>query len=317
MLPAFVTVVDTYTAGDPVQEGVRWTNLTRAEIAAGLAKEGFRVSVTVVDRLLDQFGMGQRKPQKVKTMQHARHRNAQFEYVAKLKQEYLKTGSPILSMDTKKREIVGDYVRPGRVLSDAPLRGWDHDFPTHSKGVVIPHGLFDVARNEGYLHLGESHDTSEFAAAALIDWWRNYGRQRYPHASDLLLLCDAGGSNRAKGLLFKEQLQRVADRTGLMIRVAHYPPGCSKYNPIDHRLFPHVNRKLQGLFLKSIEMFRDLARQATTSTGLRVFARILRGVFEKSTRHVAQGIDQLGIVFDLHLPAWNYVVLPRCMWEVI
>jgi hypothetical protein len=314
---AFVTVVDTYTAGDPVQDGVLWTNLTRAELAAGLATEGFEVSVTVVDRLLDHFNMGQRKPQRVKTMRHPAQRNAQFEWIAALKKRYLEAGLPVLSMDTKRRESLGDYVRPGRVFSDAPLRGWDHDFPTHRHGVVIPHGLFDLARNEGYLHLGESHDTSEFAADALLDWWRNYGCHRYAEARDLLLLCDAGGSNRAKGLLFKEELQRVVERTDLMIRVAHYPPGCSKYNPIEHRLFPHVNRKLQGLFLKSIEMFRDLARQATTSAGLRVFARLLRGTFENGKRHVAKCIDQLRIVSDPILPDWNYIVLPRYLWEVI
>jgi hypothetical protein len=234
-----------------------------------------------------------------------------------LKKSYLERGLPVLSMDTKRREILGDYVRPGRVLCDAPLRGWDHDFPTHRQGVVIPHGLFDLARNEGYLHLGDSHDTSEFATDALLDWWRSYGCRRYPDVADLLLLCDAGGSNRVKGLLFKEQLQRVVDRTDLMIRVAHYPPGCSKYNPIEHRLFPHVNRKLQGLFLKSIEMFRDLARQATTRTGLRVFARLLRGTFETGKRCVTRCVDQLRIIYDPILPDWNYVVLPRYLWDVI
>jgi hypothetical protein len=169
---AFTTVVDMYTAGDPVQDGVRWTNRTRGEMAAGLAGEGFEVSVTVVDRLLDEFGMGQRKPRKVKTMRHDSRRNAQFEWIGELNKEYLEAGLPVLSMDTKRREILGDYVRPGRVFCDAPLRGWDHDFPTHRQGVVIPQGLFDLARNEGYLHLGDSHDTSEFAADALLDWWR-------------------------------------------------------------------------------------------------------------------------------------------------
>ena len=144
MCQSFVTVLDTYTAGNPVQEGVRWTNLTRAEIASAMAEEGFRISVTVVDRLLEEFGMGQRKPQRVKAMRHHPNRNAQFEHIAELKREYLEAGLPVLSMDTKKRENLGEYVRPGRVLSDAPLRGWDHDFPTHREGVIIPHALFDL-----------------------------------------------------------------------------------------------------------------------------------------------------------------------------
>lgn len=317
MLDAFITVVDAYTAGDPMQEGVLWTNLTRSEIAAGLADEGCEVSVTVVDQLLEEFGMGQRKPQKIKTMRHDLDRNAQFENIAALKQEYREAGLPVLSMDTKKREMLGDYVRPGRVLSSAPLRGWDHDFATHSHGVVIPHGLFDLALNEGYLHLGDSHDTSEFAADAIIDWWWNYGRYRHPQAAEVLLLCDGGGSNGSNRLTFKEQLQRVVDCTGLIIRVAHYPPGCSKYNPIEHRLFPHVTRKLQGLFLTSIELFRDLARRATTSTGLRVFARTLRGLYEKGKKATVKCVEELRILFAPELPHWNYFVLPQPLWELI
>jgi hypothetical protein len=314
---AFASVIETYTAGDPVQDGVLWTNLTRSEIADGLAEEGFEVSVTVVDTLLDEFDMGQRKPQKVKTMRHDPDRNAQFENIAALKEEYLQAGLPVLSMDTKKREILGDYVRPGRVLSTAPLRAWDHDFATHSPGVVIPHGLFDLARNEGYLHLGESHDTSEFAADALIDWWQNYGQRRHPSAAEVLLLCDCGGSNGANRLTFKEQLQRVVDRTDLIIHVAHYPPGCSKFNPIEHRLFPHVTRKLQGLLLKSREMFRDLARRTTTSTGLRVFARTLRGLYEQGQPATVKSVEQLRILFAPQLPQWNYFVLPAPIWELI
>lgn len=310
-------MIDTYTAGDPVQEGVVWTNLTRQEIAARLADEGCGVSVTVVDRLLEEFGLGQRKPQKTKTMRQDPDRNAQFETIAALRKEYLEAGLPVLSMDTKQREILGDYVRPGRVLSSAPLRGWDHDFRTHSPGVVIPHGLFDLALNEGYLHLGESHDTSQFAADALLDWWRHYGRKRYPRAAELLLLCDGGGSNSARRLAFKEQLQRAVDRTDLVLRGAHYPPGCSKYNPIEHRLFPHVTRKLQGLFLKSIERFRDLARQATTRTGLRVFARILRGIYEKGQKAPVHRVEELRVLFAGDLPRWNYYVLPQALWEVI
>jgi hypothetical protein len=314
---AFRTVIDTHTAGNPMQDGVLWTNLSRSEIAIGLAEEGFEVSVTVVDQLLEMFHLGQRKPQKVKTMQESADRDAQFRHIAKLKQEFLEAGYPILSMDTKKKEILGDYVRGGRVLSSAPLRGWDHDWPTQSRGVVIPHGLYDLALNEGYLHLGDSHDTSEFAADALIDWWRRYGFRRYSEETPLLLLCDGGGSNGSRRLVFKEQLERVVEATGLLIRVAHYPPGCSKYNPIEHRLFPHVTRKLQGLFLPSLEFFRDLSKRATTVTGLRVFARSLCGPYETGKRAAVDCAQRLRILYDSVLPRWNYLVIPRSLWEVI
>jgi hypothetical protein len=315
VIEAFHTVVDTYTAGNP--QGARWTNLTRSEMAAGLATKGFHTSVTVVDRLLEQSHMRPLKPQKVKTMRRDPQRDAQFRHIDRLKRAYLKVGLPVLSMDTKKRELLGDYVRAGRLFANAPPRGWDHDFPTRSPGVAIPHGLYDLARNEGYLHLGASHDTSQFAADALIDWWRCHGHARYPQAAEALLLCDAGGSNRAAGRQFKEQLQRVADSTDLALHVAHYPPGCSKYNPIDHRLFPHVARKLQGLFLTSLEMIRDLARHTTTSTGLRVFARVVHRTYEKHHTIRAKYIEQLHILRERVLPQWNYFVLPKPLWEVI
>ncbi len=300
-----------------MQEGVLWTNLTRSEIAAGLAEEDFPVSVTVVDRLLKECHMGQRHPQKIKTMVDDPDRDEQFRHIAELKEEYLAAGLPVLSMDTKKREILGDYVRPGRVLSDARLRGWDHDFPTRSEGVVIPHGLFDVALNEGYLHLGDSHDTSQFATDALIDYWQHYGAHRYPHAAEMLLLCDGGGSNGARRLVFKQELERVADRIDMIIRVAHYPPGCSKYNPIEHRLFPHVTRKLQGLFLHSLEMYRDLARQATTTTGLRVFARTFRSLYETGRRATVKSVHQLHLLLDPVLSRWNYIIQPKPLRELI
>ena len=317
LIDAFVTVIDTHTAGDPMQEGVLWTNLTRGEIAAGLADEGFEVSVTVVDHLLEEFGMGQRKPQKIKTMRHDPDRDAQFKHIAALKKEYLEAGLPVLSMDTKKREILGDYVRPGRVLSNAPLRGWDHDFATHSQGVVIPHGMYDLALNEGYLHLGDSRETSEFAADASSIVGKTMVATDIRRQPTCCSCVTAAAATARNDWSFKEQLQRVADRTDLIIRVAHYPPGCSKYNPIEHRLFPHVTRQLKGLFLKSIDMFRDLARRATTTTGLRVFARTLRGLYEKGKPATIECVEELRVLFAPVLPKWNYLVLPQPIWEVI
>lgn len=312
-----MTVIDTYTAGNPMHEEVRWTNLRRPEIAARLSDEGFSVSVTVVDRLLEEFDMDYREPQKIKTMTQHPDRNTQFEHIDELKQIYIASGEPILSMDTKRREMLGNYARPGRVLSSGRLPAWDHDFPTHSPGVVIPHGIFDLQLNEGYMHLGTSHDTSEFAADALLDWWWSYGRQRYPKAEDLLLLCDSGGSNSYRRLVFKEELQRVADLSGLRIRVAHYPAGCSKYNPIEHRLFPHITRECQGIFLTCVDQVRDLMRKATTSTGLRTFVRTLRGTYEMGTKAIITAATDLHIAFDKVLPDWNYVLIPEDDWEVI
>jgi hypothetical protein len=314
---AFETVIDNYTAGDPMQDGVRWTNLTRSEIAAGMSAEGCLVSVTIVDRLLDHFGFRRRKPRKVQTMGTAADRDAQFRKIGKLKKDYLRRGQPVLSIDTKKREILGQYVRPGRLLSTAPLAGWDHDFPTHSPGVAIPHGVFDLARNEGHVHLGTSHDTSEFAVDSLWWWWLDRGRHLYAEASDLLLLCDSGGSHGCRRLLFKEELASLAKLTGLRIRVAHYPTYCSKYNPIDHRLFPHLTRVCQGMFLTTIELFRRLMEKATTKSGLRVFASVIDKAYELGRTASRRFVERMPVRFDRLLPTWNYVVLPSRLREVI
>jgi len=310
-------VIDTYTAGDPVHEGVLWTNLRRPEIAARLSDEGFPVSVTVVDRLLEEFEMAPHEPQKIKTMTRHPDRNAQFEHIDQLIHEHLEAGEPVLSMDTKRREILGQYARPGRVLSSGRLPVWDHDFPTHSPGVVIPHGLFDLQRNEGFLHLGVSHDTSQFAADAVLDWCRTYGRERYPRAETLLLLCDSGGSNSCRRLAFKQELQRVADLSGLWIRVAHYPAGCSKYNPIEHRFFPHVTRECQGMILNSVEQVRDLMRKAATATGLKTFARVIRRSYETGKKALVKTTADLCLAFDDLLPEWNYLICPKAVWELI
>jgi hypothetical protein len=310
MVQAFHTVIDTQTAGDPMQDGVHWTNLTRSEIAAGMVKEGFPVSVTIVDRLLGESGFRRRKPHKVKTMAEAANRDAQFQKIARLRAEYKRSAQPVLSMDSKSREILGDYKRPGHVLSTAPLRAWDHDFPFRRLGVVIPHGLFDLARNEGFMHLGTNHDTSVFAADSLWDWWKKYGRHRYPSATKLLLLCDGGGSNGHRRMLFKQELEDVAEATGLTIRVAHYPPYCSKYNPIDHRLFPHLTRECQGVFLKGPEMVRDLMRKATTSRGLHVFATVVDRFYPLGVQVTNEFLQNMHVRFDRFLPEWNYVLLP-------
>lgn len=296
---------------------MRWTNLSRPEIAARLEDEGYPVSVTIVDQLLEQFDMDYRTAQKIKTMTQHPDRKAQFEYIDELKQWYLESGEPVLSMDTKRREMLGEYARSGQVLATGRLRAWDHDFPTHSPGIVIPHGIFDLRLNEGYMHLGISHDTSTFAADCLLDYWRTYGRERYPQAEDLLLLCDAGGSNSCRRLLFKKELQRVVELTGLRIRVAHYPTGCSKYNPIEHRLFPHITRACQGMFLTGLEQVRDLMRKATTSNGLRTFVRTIRRTYETGRRALFSAADDLCIAFDQILPNWNYIVFPSTDWELI
>ena len=306
----FLRVLRDYTAGDPMREGVRWTNLTRAEIAQRLKEAGTPVSVTVVKQLLRKYRYVQRKAQKSQAMGQHADRNQQFENIARIKQQYLESDNPILSIDTKKKELLGTFYRDGHLYTQEVLTTFDHDFPSAASGVVIPHGLYDVKRNDGHVNLGTSHDTSEFACDSIERWWASRGRTLYSRATSILLLCDGGGSNSASQYLFKEDLQRLVDRLGIAIRVAHYPPYTSKYNPIEHRLFPHLTRACQGVIFKSIELVKGLMEKAKTSTGLQVTVDILDKVYQTGRKYAEGFKEDMKILFDEILPKWNYRVVP-------
>lgn len=186
---------------------------------------------------------------------------------------------------------------------------FDHDWPSLATGVAIPHGLYDLKRNHGFVTLGTSHDTSEFACDSLRWWWQTYGRHDYPDATSLLLLCDGGGSNRSNTFLFKLDLARFAQETGLTVRVAHYPPYTSKYNPIEHRLFPHLTRACQGVICTSLELVQELMAKASTRTGLRVTVNILKKVYQTGRQVAADVKEQIRLVRDEALANWNYIIL--------
>lgn len=199
------------------------------------------------------------------------------------------------------------------------IRVNDHDFPSYAEGKVIPHGLYDINKNKGYITLGTSHDTSEFACECIRQWWLTHGSIEYSKANRILLLCDCGGSNNARYYLFKEDLQRLSDDLGIEIRIAHYPPYTSKYNPIEHRLFPHITRVCQGVVFKSVELVNQLMGKAKTMTGLKVFSSILDKTFETGRKVAAGFKENMKIRFDNFLPQWNYRAIPENpkVWEVI
>jgi hypothetical protein len=289
---------------------LRWTNLTPQEIADRLRQRGLRVSVRVVRQLLLQHHYVRRQARKAQTMGQHQDRDAQFQNIARLKQEYLDSPNPILSIDTKKKELLGNFYRDGYLYTQQVVTTFDHDFPSAADGKLIPHGIYDVKRNAAYLNVGLSHDTSEFACDSLYQWWCAVGRDLYPDATSILILCDGGGSNSATQYLFKEDLQKLADRLGIEIRVAHYPPYCSKYNPIEHRVFPHVTRACQGLIFTTLAVPVAAMAQAQTRTGLRVLVNVIDKVYQTG-RKVAEGFkESMRIVFDTVLPKWNYTAVP-------
>lgn len=206
--------------------------------------------------------------------------------------------------------MIGNFFRPGKLYTQDRLRVHDHDFPSLAEGVAIPHGLYDVYRNTGYITIGTSHDTSEFACACIGRWWQEHGQYDYPQATAILLLCDSGGSNNARYYIFKQDLQQLADELGLQIRIAHYPPYTSKYNQIEHRLFPHLTRACQAVVFKSVELVRSLMASAKTKTGLKVFASILDKVFATKRKVTDSFKETMRIRFDDYLPQWNYTAIP-------
>lgn len=244
-------------------------------------------------------------------MKQVAHRNEQFEQIAEVKQVYQAAGNPIVSMDTKKKEYLGNFYRDGSLYTRAEQRTYDHDFNSAAEGVIIPHAIYDLERNTGFINIGTSRDTSQFACDSLRNWWYQQGQHDYPHASSLLVLCDGGGSNNARHHIFKQDLQALADEIGIEIRIAHYPPYCSKYNPIEHRLFPHLTRACQGVIFKSLEIVRQFMARTKTQQGLTVTVDVLDHVYQTGRKATQEFKDNMTIVFDDCLPQWNYTAVPQ------
>lgn len=201
--------------------------------------------------------------------------------------------------------------RDGKIYTTETIEVFDHDFPSLAEGVGIPHTVYDLARNEAYVSIGTSRDTSEFSCDSLRNWWYNYGIRFYPLATSILMLMDGGGSNSSRHYIFKQDLQALAEEIGIEIRVAHYPPYTSKWNPIEHRVFPHITRSLQGIILTSHQLMEELIEKTTTTSGLKVFACIFNRTYETG-RKVVEGFKELmRIVPDEHLGQWNYVAPPK------
>lgn len=206
--------------------------------------------------------------------------------------------------------MIGNFFRNGKLYTQERVHVSDHDFRSSADGIAIPHGLYDMYRNIGYITIGTSRDTSEFACACIRQWWSTYGCLDYPDATEILLLCDCGGSNNARYYIFKQDLQELADELGIAIRIAHYPPYTSKYNPIEHRLFPHVTRACQGVVFSNIEIVKTFISKTKTKMGLLVFTSVLDKVFETGRKVADNFKENMRIQFDDYLPQWNYTAIP-------
>jgi hypothetical protein len=304
----FLKVLFEYTAGNPMKEAVKWTNLTKKEIIKGMAKHGISVSKNVVRKLLKKNKFVKRKAQKTTATTQHKDRDNQFKKIVKVRQEYESSNNPIISIDTKKVEKIGNLYRDGKVECVEPIKVYDHDFPSLASGKIIPYTIFDIKNNEAFVYIGTTCDTSEFACDAIKIWWNTLGINRYPDASSVLCLADGGGSNSCHSDLFKSDLHFLAKEISLDVRMAHYPPGASKWNPIEHLVFPHIARALSGVILKSINLAQELINKTSTTTGLKVFSRISKKIYEKGRSIVDDFNMEARIIYDDTLGDWNYMV---------
>ena len=273
-----------------------------------MREQGADISRRVVRQLLKKYKYVKRKSQKQRAGGSCKNRNEQFENIAQKVEAFKSQNDPVISMDTKKKELIGSYSRGNDALyGTKPEVTNDHDFKTKDGLIGIPHGIYDEQHKHGQIMIGTSRDTSEFACASIRNWWYKIGCLLYPFALRLLILCDGGGSNNSRHYIFKEDLQKLAIEIGLDITIAHYPPYCSKWNPIEHRFFPHVSAALRrGATINNIEQMAEKISRTKTKTGITVSVFIDKKEYKKGRKYSEGFKESNQIVFDKYLPKWNY-----------
>ena len=303
-------LVDADSRGDPEQP-LRWTAKSVRKLADALRALGHRVSHETVARLLRGLGYSLQANAKVREGRQHPDRDAQFQHINDTVKTAIDQGQPVISVDTKKKELVGDFKNGGRELrpkgSPVPVRV--HDFKDKELGKAIPYGIYDLAEDTGWVNVGIDHDTAQFAVASIRSWWEHLGRERYPDASSLTITADCGGSNGNRTRLWKTELQRLADQTGLEINVCHFPPGTSKWNKVEHRLFSFISKNWRGRSLASYEVIINSIAATTTSTGLDVYARLHDSDYPKIEVSDAE-LAAVNTTRDTFHPEWNYTICP-------
>ena len=299
------------TRGDP-ESPLRWTSKSAAKLARALAKRGYAVSDRTVLRLLKRMGYSLQANRKTKEGVDHPDRDAQFQHINDTVQRALKHGQPAISVDTKKRELVGDFKAVGRELEPKgkPVEVRTHDFKDKELGHAIPYGIYDLLNDEGWVNIGIDRDTAQFAAASIHGWWESLGKQRFPDAKELTITADAGGSNSYRIKLWKVELQKLADATGLSITVCHFPPGTSKWNKIEHRLFSVISTNWRGKPLISHEVIINLITATTTSTRLKVYAQLDERPYPKEIEVSNDELAAVNITRNPFHGDWNYKIDP-------
>ena len=309
--PALEELVESATRGDPMSP-LRWTCKSVRVLAAELTRQGHPVSHQTVSEVLQDLGYSLQANRKTREGAWHPDRNAQFEHIARRAKTFQRRGQPVISVDTKKKELVGDFKNAGREWhpQGQPPAVRVHDFQDVELGKAIPYGIYDLSTNAGWVSVGTDHDTPEFAVESIYCWWRRMGRQTYPQARELLITADGGGSNGSRTRLWKVALQRMADATGLKISVCHFPPGTSKWNKIEHRLFCHITRNWRGRPLESLEVVVNLIAGTTTTKGLRVRAALDTDEYPTGIKVDDTTMAALRLTKDQFHGEWNYAIAP-------
>lgn len=293
---------------------LRWTHKSTRTLAEELARQGHPVAPNTVGRLLEALGYSLQVNAKSKEGRSPVERDAQFRYINEQVEKFQAKGNPVLSVDAKKKERVGEFKNPGRTYRPRgkPVAVNVYDFPELGQGVAVPYGAYDVSRNRGFVNVGMNHDTAEFAVESLRWWWRRYGRRHYPKATAWLLCADGGGSNGARSRGWKWHLYQLSRELGIPVTVCHYPPGASKWNKIEHRMFSFISMNWQGIPLESYATVVNLIAGTRTRGGLKIATRLDPRLYEKGQR-VPDGVwAKIPIEPHTHSvnPKWNYTIRP-------
>ena len=290
----------------------KWHRSSLRHLAEEMTHLGHRASHTTIGRLLEKLHYSLKANEKRLSGANHPDRDRQFQYIAAQKASFKVAGLPIISVDAKKKELIGNFKNPGQEWCLKARAVNDHDFEQEALGKAVPYGIYDLQHNQGYVYVGQSADTPQFAVEALVRWWREVGQSLYPGADKILILADAGGSNGCRPRLWKQQLQELlADQLGLEVTVCHYPTGTSKWNPIEHRLFGLISMNWSGKPLVSFDFMLACIRGTHTDTGLQVEAFLVEKVYEKGIKVAKEIMETLKIEWHEVCPRWNYTIMPR------
>jgi hypothetical protein len=298
-------------AGDPMSEE-KWVRSSLSHLSDQLREMGYIASRKTVARLLRGMGFSRKSNKRHQPRSKCPFRNEQFEYIALKRRCFATAGLPIISVDTKKKELIGPFRNQGQCWCRQADEVDEHDFPSAAECQAVPFGIYDVTRNTGYVVVGTSNNTPEFAVNSIVRWWEATGRSDYPAAEQVLILADGGGGNGSRSRAWKLNLQvRLCDRFGLTATVCHYPPGCSKWNPVEHRLFSYISTNWAGKPLRTLGIILGYIRGTTTRTGLMVKAALDEATYRKGQKVAREEFRSLSVIHHDVLPQWNYSVSPR------